>query len=566
MQLTQPPFPRRTWPWLCSALVFGALLSFRPIADSDAGWHLALGRLIANGHFPRSNTLSWTQPEHAFYPTSWLFDWACFHLWQWFGAAGVQLLVFGFVATALVAVAAVCSKEGHGRWLVLPICLLLADRIVARPHVASWAVLALCTLLCVVAEGRGWRLRAACLPLIALGSNLHAGAVFSSALLGLFALAAAIRERSVHGFLREGLIATGGILALMANPGGTYNLVYAFEHLRVTETLMLTEFERPDLSNAPGFFVLAPAAAIAALLIAKRRAGLAAASVVFLLGGVFAVRLAFKFYLVSAPAFAAALGVLEQRFGVRALRYAALGFFGVALVSSAPVLASLNLGARFDEQWIPVRAVDFAKRVGLDGKVWTGFNDGGYFEWAYPEVPAYQDARVQAYDPAFFHEQQRAQRSPEDFTRYLEARGVEWALTTNLPGDLSGSGLLKSDGWALVYWDDLSEIYVRRDVPRFAPVIAKYEYRRLHPFAAPEALVALAQTAQQAQVLELEEEVARFEQSSPRHPVGLLGRCAVATRLQRPDATQVCDEARRAFESPELRALVDRAATFHSVP
>lgn len=535
-------------------------MSFRQVSDSDTGWHLALGRLMALGQFPRVNALAWTQPDHDFYPTSWLFDLASYALQQIFGIFGVQLLIFVFVAGALAAVAWMLQRIGHAQWLIIPVALLLADRIVPRPHVPTWTVLAICTAICLSVEGRASWHRALCLPLIAFASNMHAGAVFSTAALGIFCGIEALRERSLRGFLREGSIALGGVLALIVNPGGSYNLLYAIRHLSMYETLQLTEFEAPTFANAPGFFIIGPLALICALLIARKHPALAAVTAVFFGGGIFAVRIVFAFYLVSAPTIALGIAALKERFGGRVEGYAALLACGAAVVFTAPALAEARVGTGFDTRWIPVRAVEFARQARLDGKVWNGFNDGGYLEWALPEVPAYQDARVLAYDAEFFHAQQRAEASPEDFDSYLSDHGVEWVLTTNLPADLSGNGLVRGDKWALVYWDDLSEIYVRRDVPRFAGVVARDEYRSLSPWKSAEQLVDLARGGDPASAEALERELDRFEATSPHHPVGRLLRCAVATRLGRDAAGQACAEAKASFRTDQMRALVGRAS------
>ena len=45
------------------AIAIGALFSFAPVWDTDVGWHVAVGRLILAGRFPRTNALSWTAPD-----------------------------------------------------------------------------------------------------------------------------------------------------------------------------------------------------------------------------------------------------------------------------------------------------------------------------------------------------------------------------------------------------------------------------------------------------------------------------------------------------------------------
>src|SRR5690606_25446913 len=130
----------------------------------------------------------------------------------------------------------------------------------------------------------------------------------------------------------------------------------------------------------------------------------------------------------------------------------------------------------------PVRAADFVEANGIDGRVFNAFRDGGYLAWRLPDRPVFQDGRVQAYPPAFFHAEQEAERRPERFREWLREWDVEWAVTTRIPGRLGGVRALSAPDWALVYWDDTSEVWLRRDVERFGPLIAHHEYRHLRPY------------------------------------------------------------------------------------
>src|SRR5262249_18468813 len=155
---------------------------------------LALGRLIVhNGGLPSTNALAWTEGAHHFYATSWLFDVACFGVTQALGLLGLQLLTLFLVCVALAGVTAACrAASTDGAWVPLATAWLLVPRITPRPHLASWAALALCLWLGIrAAQGRP-RLRWICVPIIALASNLHAGAVFSAVTLGVFCIEAAV--------------------------------------------------------------------------------------------------------------------------------------------------------------------------------------------------------------------------------------------------------------------------------------------------------------------------------------------------------------------------------------
>ncbi len=344
-------------------------------------------------------------------------------------------------------------------------------------------------------------------------------------------------------------------------------MFYAVRHLSMYDTLQLTEFESPDLYSAPGFFVVVPLAAAAALLFLRKRPSLAVLTCAFAIGGFFAMRVAFKFYLIAAPTLAVAGAHLRERHGQRAARIAAVLLVGTGVAASLPAVAQLRIAPEFDAQLLPVRAVEFARKVGLDGRVWNGFTDGGYVQWALPEVPAFQDARVLAYDAEFFHAQQRAESSPESFQAHLRSWDVEWVLTTNVPGGLTGNGLIRGPDWALVYWDELNEIYVRRDVARLARIIEDHEFRRFTPWLSLASLIDQVRSAPPEAVMELEREVTRFaEHASPDiHAPAIVG-CVAAVRLGQPDASSRCEAVRerlRNDSSEELLKLLEHATAMN---
>src|SRR5262249_43764503 len=342
---------------------------------------------------------------------------------------------------------------------------------------------------------------------------------------------------------REVLIAALGFAALMANPGGSHNLFYATWHLRVYQLVKLSEFETPRPLDLPAFYVLVPLVLGFALLRAQKQPAGVVLALGFALGGLWAARVAFKFYIVAAPILAAGLPVFVERYHHRAGT-----LFGVLLVilglgPNARRFSRLELSAAWDRSVLPVRATEFIRTHGLDGRFFNSFEDGGYLEYALPAIPAFQDARVNAYPPEFFPDQLEAERSPATFDRYLRGLGVEWALI-QYQHSLTGSALLEASGWALVYWDDENALLVRRDVPRFEKLIAKYEYGYFHPLhTTPESIPEQVEHLGSAELPGYREEVIRFQQSTANNSYAALARCALATRLSLSEARALCSPA-----------------------
>ena len=78
---------------------------------------------------PRTNALSWKWGDHPWYPTSWVFDVLCAGAGT---AAGLQVLVFAFLALTCFALSFACETAP---WIVPGVALLLVPRLVPRPAV-----------------------------------------------------------------------------------------------------------------------------------------------------------------------------------------------------------------------------------------------------------------------------------------------------------------------------------------------------------------------------------------------------------------------------------------------
>ena len=127
---------------------------------------------------------------------------------------------------------------------------------------------------------------------------------------------------------------------------------------------------------------------------------------------------------------------------------------------------------------------------------------------------------------------------------------------------LGGYRLLIGPRWALVYWDDTTEVFVRRDVARFAPLRDALEYRYFRPYGS---IVGAVEKLDRASLRALLGEIDRFEQTSPRDPFALLDRCAALTRLESLERQRACDEA-AARAPPPVAPLVQKARALQAAP
>lgn len=547
-----------------------ARASLRAVSETDLGWHLAVGDLLRRQGMFYRNALSWTAPDHPWYPTSWLFDYLLSALVIRHGLLGVQLWIAGALACALAAAAWACLHfDRLGAWLIPGAALLLQSRVSPRPHVVSWALLAIVLGLCLRGSRRGVAFRLACVPLIALGSNLHAGAAFSSAILGIFSVDAALRVGSRAR--SELAVAAAGFGALLVNPGFLFNVRYLFDHLHVQDVVRLQEFMRPTLRNSLPFFVLLPAAIYLFLRASRDQRALLIAVLLFALFGLYAIRLTYKFYIVALPCLSYVQSMTRTRWragpAAIASALALLSLLGEFLSQSRGSSSEIStpnsrLASEFNEHLLPVRAAEFARTERLSGPLFNSFSDGGYLAWALPGVPVFQDGRVQAYPPSHFEALQKAERDKTSFLMYLQSMGVEWAITLRIRERLGGFRLLNDPGWALVYWDELSEVRLRRDLPRFSERIERLEYRFFQPYGS---IIGAVERTPAADLPHFEEEVGRYRRTSPDDTLAAIVDCALAVRGIRADAEERCARAEASATTGSLRTLLAKARSLSPV-
>jgi hypothetical protein len=243
----------------------------------------------------------------------------------------------------------------------------------------------------------------------------------------------------------------------------------------------------------------------------------------------------YEFEILALPILAGALSLLRGRTQVLAAVALTLA---CAASHRADRILGKPWGPAWDPQILPVRAAAFAREHGIEGRMFNAYDHGGYLEWA--GFAAFVDGRVQCFPPGFFADFYRASHGAPQFQAWLRSLGVEWAIPSRISPWLSGRDLLDGPDWALVHWDEVNEVFLRRDVARFAPLIAGLEYRLFRPHGA---IVGAVEKLAQQELPLLLLEIDRFDRSTPGEPFSLLVRCAALTRLSKPDARRICDEA-----------------------
>ena len=486
----------------------GALAACFEVFNTAIGWHVASGRWIlqhlsvpSHDPFALGGPQPWIDHE-------WLFQVMVSIVDAVAGPSGMVVLRMVLVA-AMAAIA--CQL---GRWsglrpesavLLSVVCVLGARmRFFIRPELVTMLV-----VLLVVAAALGLRGRRRILAVTVLsgvGVNAHGAALVAVVLVAAVAVGRMIDSWRSAGLERRGvrdelvLVAAAAAVTLL-NPAGWRLWTVP---LQLTELVGLEAIPNPEWLAAtpqrvPAFY--GAAAVVALLMVAKERRFARwlpmIAVTILALRYVRNIGLFFVMLPVLVAPAAAALPLfgsecsVAQRRVVRAL--------SVLLVLGSMVWFVImpwpRLGLGLAEDRYPVAACDFldANRL-LDRRLYNDVAFGGYLLWrAYPPLQVFLDDRNEVHADRLLRIWSIFQAS--DTSRW-EAMLAEYQLDVALVRyhqpllvrDPTGRALgwrgfsalwFQPRTWALVYFDDVAMVFVRRSV--MSTELAKLEYRWIRP-------------------------------------------------------------------------------------
>jgi len=522
--------------WLLLGLMslVAVATSLTPIRNYDYWWHLKTGDLILSRHeVPRADPYSFTAADAPWVDHEWLSQIILFAGHTLVGPAGLVVLKAALALGLCLLMASHVKREGHGPGTVavLPAAALAGAsfRLDVRPELATILLLPLVLHLALRGrDGGGIRPLVLVPLLVAIGSNLHPGAILAPAMLlagavltwigerrPLFLAGTGARQISEPPFARWlFLTALAASLAACANPYGYRIYAVPFEIRRLLASLPSPNLEwaRPGLFDFPLFW-LAAAATIAVILAAPRRIDPVATPALLLAAilaaahlrniGLFFVLLP---YGLARPvrAVTRACEDLRSRLSGAAPWRVRPGFVmaAVALSCAVPLLIVLpppitwGLGIAPGNE--PRAAVDFVEREKIGKRLYNDVRFGGYLIWRrFPGARVFIDGRNEVY-PDLLREVFASLNDSRDWQAFLARLDIDSALLRYAPvleqvvrpgpDGQRGSVMERAfsinhfprDAWALVYWDDDAMIVVRRS-PENAAVVARQEYRAIHP-------------------------------------------------------------------------------------
>ena len=525
--MTADPVARMA-PRLLTGLLLACVfaLGVTKIEDTDAWTHLALGRSIVQDRgFPATEPFSYPGAALPYHNQEWLFGLVLYLVQAAAGLAGVILLKAAIATLAFWILLKHCllPRDPPAREVLaaslacvvmVPTLLVVRHRFVERPDLVLMVFLAftIYALDAYVHEGRRYLYALPALQVIWV--NMHpsivVGAVPFVAILAGGTLQAAARRYwsldvpgtpSPRQLRVVAAVFAAVILASLLNPYGLDAFVAPFKFGGATWYLHeISELQAPRLGQQSAPFVIAALLSLAFALTVKR---LSIVSLLLVLPFAYlafsARRFIFLFAVVSAPVLARHLRALTARLGEAwarrltlptAVAAAVLGLavIGLWATRTGPLADALKEpGFGINSVMIPDGALRYLERVGAFGRVFNVFHWGGYIAWRdFPRLAPFTDGR--GHVPAgLLDEAMVVRENPVRLEKLRSTYGFEIAivdypvLPSGLGSDATDIDLgWNSPPWALVYWDDLTLVYVHR-AGQLAAIAQRDEYRHVRP-------------------------------------------------------------------------------------
>lgn len=504
----EPPEPLReaetstvvnALPW-AFALGVVLLLAVGPIVETDLGFHLATGRyILANGSIPATNVLSFAEPNATSVNDEWLvavLDELAYRIHP----VAIVVLRVSLLVTTFAALYASARAWGARPWPAAVVVVLGASasafRFLDRPFLFSNLTTAL-TLL-----GLAWTThsdsRRKGLGLIAVasfaGPQLHAGALFGLVIVMVSCVASFVPAR-LAGSLRLASTADeawqsrlaplgaallgwcGAALALCVYhplPWGVLSLPFVlgsdpYLHANVVEYRVA--WDQPLALLLP-FWVFVLSSAVALALALRARQSMPVPLVAMALFGLALAlrhgRLVDLAVVFASPLLARSVSLETASISLRITQALAC----IALVSrvaivppSSPTLSS--------DTW-PLALHAFMQREHIVGPAFVQDGWAGpYLGLHYPEERVFFHPAFESYSRVFFRQAYMQTRDGEEgWDAMLDQHGVELVMMKfTSPRERARqqgrpnlrARLAESPAWTLVAFDDVGEIYVRRE-------------------------------------------------------------------------------------------------------
>ena len=453
--------------------------------DGDPARHIVIGRHIWS-HGPRfSDPFSFSRAGEPFLAYEWLSQAAYAGAHALAGLPGVALLAGLLIAASLALVVAWVRRAGGDPWLALvtgaTAALLTYTHWLARPHLFSYVGLAALLHLTVRPRRELW-----IGTLFLLWANLHPGFLYGLIILTVLQSGAVVEDlrRGVKGMaaLSAYLPVAAAGAASLVNPFGWTLHAHAIGWLGSTTVGYVDEFLPLELLTGYGVLYLAVVGLLITGFARQRRWVGWPVVLVFwaaFIAGLLARRNAPLFALFALPLTVRALTPVvrtvrwnwlrtmraefarSDRPGWAISRFVVIALLVLVAVDSR-VTAVDVLPARFSPAVFPADAVATARELGLEGRLLSKYEWGGYLLYTWPGQRIFIDSMADFFGDELIGEYSTMARGAAGWQELMDKHGVSLVLMA--PDMLLVAQLKQADDWNVIHEDDVAVLLARSDV------------------------------------------------------------------------------------------------------
>lgn len=446
---------------------------WQTIWASDFWWQLATGRYIAENGIPSHDAFTYASAGREWIEMRWLF---CYGLYQLVNSLGFwsatlleTLLIAGAFGFCAAAAYRFCKSGAFAIGLAGAALFASSERFFVRPEAVSYLFFALFLFL-LVREGETASYRALWLvPLQIIWTNSSTLFALGPAVVFVWVLSFALK-RSWPSAGRASLVFIGVCAACLINPyvirGALFPLQLFTELHGTAFKEYITELRGPLFygigNSALLMFYLLSAGFAAAVVIKARRMNLflllMAGATLYL--AFTAIRNVPLFCIAVAPAIASAIGTISARLEKVAATALLAGSITVFYIKSTNWWSVWHnnpavFGAGITKNVYPVKAVEFLREHGLDGRLYNTMSEGSYLAWM--RIPNYIDPRLEVQGEEHFAEYMQMQQDISVWKR-VRAREKFTAALVAISNSMNGI-LAKDDEWGILYFDETAAVW-----------------------------------------------------------------------------------------------------------
>jgi hypothetical protein len=470
--------------------------------DPNAGVHIRVGDYIMNNFtIPTHDIFSYTRPPLAWTPPEWLTDLIFAILHKPFGLTGVVVFM-AFVIAAIYAILFKFLRSSGVSMIVSALVVVLAAGAsgihwLARPHIFSLLLLLVWYIILDTYQYKHKNYLYVLPFLMLLWVNLHGSFVMGFILLIVYITGNFLRARFAKEERRESSGRTKAfllffflcLLASLLNPQA-YKIL--FTPLQLTTNRIVIERAIEWLSpNFHHFLIYEYMLLLMILVLGLSVKRLNVIEVILILMfthmSLFSARFIPLYAIIVSPILGKQVDRFIEEFrGKGFCKEIILASNNMAAVDSRTKWHLWSIAAmavvvlmcftgkvnyRFDENKMPVDAVQFLKKEKIEGNVFNSDAFGSYIIYeAWPEYEVFYDGR-DMYGKERTEEYLKVADVERGWEDVLKKYDITWIIYHN--ESVLSNLLLERDDWQLIYSDKVANIFVKK-TPENQPLISRY--------------------------------------------------------------------------------------------